>query len=244
MKKILKSTVMILLFLTLSVSTAFLAYLQFFAPADDELSGEWVADLDMAEHASVEALRWLQTVEAVSMSLEDMKVYMRDLAVRVDLTMEQTARAGGTFRCGIRPESYDACKQAAYEAFARAFRAIVAERLRMAGYTEGTDDEAVEALVAETFGMSTVSYLMSCGPVLLPSLEDLQAQYDGSGTYEAAEGVLVRHYEEGGAAATKEERYIWKDSNLVLSEETGSETAGVLSGRYPMIYTLEQPENQ
>ena len=59
----------------------------------------------------------------------------------------------------ILPESYEACSQAAYEAFALAFQSLLAERLRMAGYTGGTDGESIEALVNETFGMSPVAYL-------------------------------------------------------------------------------------
>ena len=57
---------------------------------------------------------------------------------------------------------------------------------------------------------------MTCGPALLPSLEDLQAQYDGSGTYEAAEGILTWRYDNG---ITKTENYVWENSSLVLSGE-------------------------
>ena len=74
----------------------------------------------------------------------------------------------------------------------------------MAGYTGGTDGESIEALVNETFGMSTVAYLTPCGPALLPSLEELQAQYDGSGTYTALEGVLTRQFEAGGPGAVRQ----------------------------------------
>ena len=86
----------------------------------------------------------------------------------------------------------------------------------MAGYAGDTDKESIEALVTETFGMPTVSYLMDFGPALLPSLEDLQAQYDGSGIYEAADGILTRRYDNG---TTKTENYVYEDSRLVLSEE-------------------------
>ena len=93
----------------------------------------------------------------------------------------------------------------------------------MAGYMGGTDKEDLEALVTETFGMSTVSYLMTFGPALLPSLEDLQAQYDGSGTYEATEGILTRRYDNG---TTKTENYVWESSSLVLAEEEESDGQG------------------
>ena len=110
----------------------------------------------------------------------------------------------------------------------------------MTDYTGNTDKEAIEALVTETFGMSTVSYLMSYGPTLLPSLEDLQAGYDGSGTYEIAEDILTRQVEAGGDVTTKAEYYIRKESNLILSEEIDSVSDGPLSYYYPMIYTLKQ----
>lgn len=252
MKRALKNTILILLILTLSASTAFLTYLHFFSPeakkyaGDLDLSGEWIAELDMTQRAAVIALSWLQEIEGVSVSLEDMASYMQDLTVRVGLTLEQTDRsegvAEGTFRCYILPESYDACNQAAYEAFAMVFRELVAERLLMAGYAGGTDEETLEALVTETFGMSTVSYLMTCGPALLPSLEELQARYDGSGSYEAAEGVLTRRSDAGEAGTERVQSYIRKDGTLVLSDETDSADSGLFSDQDAVIYTLQQPQ--
>lgn len=244
MKKIIKNAIVVLVILTLSASTAFLAYLHFFTSEDEELSGEWTAELDMTEQAAVTALSWLQDIEAVSISLEDMESYMQDLTIRIDLTLEQTGRSEGTFCCYVLPESYDACNQAAYEAFAEAFQALLTERLLMAGYTGSTDHEALEALVTETFGMSTVSYLMSCGPALLPSLEALQSEYDGSGVYEFAEGVLTRQFDGGGPVAAKVESYIRNDVSLILSEENGSVSDGFFSDRSPMVYTLRQPQAQ
>lgn len=241
MGKIIKNIVLALLLLTLSASTALLAYLYFSASDDRELSGEWTANLDMTRQASVTALDWLQDIEGVSVSLEDMEAYMQGLTIQLSLTFEQTARQGGTFNFRITEESYETCRQAAYEAFAAAFQELLAERLRMAGYEDGTDKDALEALVEETFGMSTVSYLMTCGPALLPSLEELQAEYEGSGTYETAEDVLTRRYEKDGIVMTRAEYYIRKDSSLVLYEEIDSAASGSLLD-YPVIYTLRQSD--
>lgn len=118
----------------------------------------------------------------------------------------------------------------------------------MAGYTGGMDGESIEALVNETFGMSTVAYLTTCGPALLPSLEELQAQYDGSGTYTALEGVLTRQFDAGGPGAVLTERYIRKGPNLILSGEA-KDASGAVSlesaeTHYPVIYTLSQAENR
>lgn len=214
-----KGIVRTILFLFLITSTALLAYLHFFASGGRNLSGTWTAKQDMTEQAAVTALGWLQDIEAVSISLEEMEQYMQGLAIEVNLTMEQSARDTGTFSCNVMPESYDACSQAAYEAFAEAFRDLLIERLDKAGYTGGTDKESIEALVTETFGMSTVAYLMSCGPKLLPSLEELQAQYDGSGTYKTQDGVLTRQSDDGWQVTTKTEYYLRKDSMLILSED-------------------------
>lgn len=232
MGKILKNIVLTVLFLFLITSTALLAYLHFFSADDKDLSGNWTAKLDMTNQSAVTALGWLQDIEAVTISLEDMETYMQNLTIEVHLTMEQTANAAGTFHCNILPESYDACNQAAYEAFAAAFEDLLIERLYMAGYTGNTDKESIEELVAETFGMSTVSYLESCGPRLLPPLEDLQAQYDGSGTYKTAEDILTRQYDEGQTVTTKTEYYIRKGSSLILSEEADFDHS-------PVIYTLQ-----
>lgn len=242
MKKILKFIVLAIVFLALIISTAGLAYLHFFASNDKNLSGEWTASLDVTQQAAVMALGWLQDIEAVSVSMQDMESHMQGLEIAVRLTFEETQRSAGTFRCDVLPESYDSCNQAAYEAFASAFRQLLAERLRMADYAGGTDDEAVEALVAETFGMSTVSYLMSCGPKLLPSLEELQAQYEGSGTYETKEGILTRQFEDGESVRTKEEQYVRKGTHLILTGEHDAASQGYFADHYPVLYTLETQE--
>ena len=223
MGKVIKSTILLLLILCLSISTAFLAYLYFFKSGDRNLSGDWTAELDLTEQAAVSAFIWLQDIEAVSVTLEDVESCMEKLTVQVDLNLEATSNSEGAFHCGILPESYDVCEQTAYEAFAGVFRELLAERLHMAGYTGGTDKEDLEALVTETFGMPTVSYLMTFGPALLPSLEDLQAQYDGNGTYEIAEGILTRRFENG---TIKTENYVWENSSLVLSIEEDSDEQG------------------
>ena len=216
MKNVIKRTIVILLILSLGISTAVLAYLHFSKSDDRSLSGEWTAELDLTEQAAVTAFIWLQDIEAVSVSLKDVESCMQKLTVQISLNLEATTDFEGAFHCGILPESYDVCEQAAYEAFAAIFRELLTERLRMAGYTGGTDKDDLEVLVTETFGMSTVSYLMTFGPALLPSLEDLQAQYDGSGTYEAAEGILTWRYDNG---TTKTENYVWENFSLVLSEK-------------------------
>ena len=243
MKKVLKCMIIILLFLSLSVSTVYLAYLHFFAPHYDNLSGQWTARVDMSGHAAAAALVWLQDIEAVSITWQDMEAYMQDLEIQVELKMEQTADTQGTFQCKVSPESYEACNEAAYEGFAAAFRDLTAERLRMAGYTGSMDQEAMEALVTETFGMPTVDYLTNCVPALLPSLEELQAGYDGSGTYEAAEGVLNRKFEDDLPVAAKTERYILTGTGLVLSHDPDSASSGFLLDRYPMAYTLKRRVN-
>ena len=238
MGKIMKNVIYTFLLLLLGLSTALLAYLHFFAPGDRELSGEWTTQLAMTQQAAVTALDWLQEIEGVSVSLEEMESSMQGLTIEVSLSMEQTERMAGTFQCGIRADSYEACRQAAYEAFAESFRTLLGERLRMAGYAGSTDQEAVEALVAGEFGVSAVSYLMEYGPALLPSLEELQGLYEGSGTYEveAEAGILRRRFEDGSTVITKEEYYIRKDDALILTGEADSEDGESFSSWYPVVY--------
>lgn len=239
MRKIMKNVIFTFLILLLGLYMALLTYLHFFASGDRDFSGEWTTQLAMTRQAAVTALDWLQEIEGVSVSLEEMESSMQGLTIEVSLTMEQTERMAGTFQCGIRADSYEACRQAAYEAFAESFRTLLGERLRMAGYAGSTDQEAVEALVAGEFGVSTVSYLMEYGPVLLPSMEELQGQYEGSGTYEVEAGVLRRRFEDGSTVITKEEYYIRKDDALILTGEADSEDGKSFSGRYPVVYRGE-----
>lgn len=95
------NTILILLILSLSISTAVLAYLHFFKKDDRSLSGEWTAELDMTEQAAVTALIWLQDIEAVSVSLEDMESCMRQLTIQVDLNLEAISDFEGAFRGSV-----------------------------------------------------------------------------------------------------------------------------------------------
>lgn len=240
MKKTITTSILTILFLTLTASTALLVYLHFFASDNQDLSGTWTAELNMTEQAAVTAYSWLQDIEGVSVSLEEMETDMDRLTIRVDLTFAQDGDSTGTFSCNVSPESYEICRQTAYEALAAAFRDLIAERLHMAGYTGGTDEETIEALVTATFGMSTEEYVAACGPKLLPSLEELQSQYDGSGAYEMAEDILTRRFEEDGAVITKTEILIRQDDSLILLEETAADSSAAVSDDYPVVYTLRQ----
>lgn len=238
MRKTTKNVALILLFLTLSVLLALMIYLHFFASENQGISGQWTTEVNMTEQAAATAFLWLQDIEGVSVTMEDVESRMEGLTVTVGLDLEQTDRAEGTFRCHVVPESYEECRGTAYEAFAALFREFSAQRLRMAGYTGDTGAEAMEELVAESFGMSTVSYLMSCAPSLLPSLEALQEEYDGSGTYRTADGVLTRQFETDSAALTKTEGYIRQEDALILTQGFDTENPR----HYPIIYILNQTE--
>lgn len=240
MKKMIKTTILTILFLTLAASTALFAYLHFFAADDSGLSGEWTAELNLTEQAAVSAYSWLQEIEGVSFSLEEMESYTPKLTVKVNLSFAQTDDSAGTFVCKVSPESYETCSQAAYAALAEAFHDLLDKRLSMAGYAGGTDEEAIEALVTETFGMSTEAYLQSYGPKLLPSLEELQAQYDGGGSYEKTDDILTRRFEEDGTVVTKTEIYIRQDESLILMGETDADSSDLSSDEYPVVYTLRQ----
>lgn len=172
-----QNTLLVILFLTLLTVNVFLVYLHFFASRDGNRTEEWSMELDMTDRAAAAALDWLQDIEGVSVSLEDLESRMQGLTIRINLTQEQALDSEGGLRCSVVKDSYESCEQAAYEALAGAFRELMAERLLMSDYPGSVDEAAVEALVEETFGMSTVSYLKSCGPSLLPSTDELQFWY-------------------------------------------------------------------
>lgn len=235
MGRTVRGTLRCLLLLTVGAVCAFWAYVRFFA--EGGMAGEWTASLDMREQAAASAFFWLQDIEQASVSLEEVGASMPELTIQVNLTLRKTSRFGGNFQCDISPESYEACRQAAYEAFAGIFREIVAKRLNMAGYGEGVDAQSVEALAAEAFGMPTASYLMEKGPALLPALEEMQARYGGSGVYEAKDGILTRHFTEGQPDTVRTESYIRQGSSLVLSKAAGSDVREGLFGQHPVFYT-------
>ena len=89
MKKTITTALLTILLLTLTASTALLAYLHFFASDNQDLSGTWTAELDMTNLAAASAFGWLQDIEGVSVSLEEMETNMDGLTIQVDLTFTQ-----------------------------------------------------------------------------------------------------------------------------------------------------------
>ena len=92
MRRAAKNTVFTLLLLFLCAATALFAYLYFFQPGERDLSGEWDAELDMGSRAAVMALDWLQDIEGVSVSREEVESYMQGMTIQVNLNFQETAR--------------------------------------------------------------------------------------------------------------------------------------------------------
>ena len=111
-------------------------------------------------------------------------------------------------------ESYNAAKQQAYTALENAFEDLLLIRAQTAGKDMATREEAAQS-IEDTIGMTCLEYLANYGPELLPPLEEIQGQYNGSGSWKAENGVLLRD--------GRGEAFLINTDLLVLSGTDGTE---------------------
>ena len=173
-----------------------------------KLPGGWHRTIDLAAEAGAAAKEWLMDAEGGRAI--DMKTYMGSVTVGVDLTLA----ADGSWTCTVDENSYRMAEQQAYTALEQALEDLLLARAQEAGQEMTGREEAAQS-IEDTIGMSCREYLRTYGPVLLPALEELRAEYEGSGDWKAESGVLLRN----GSG----EAFLINTDLLVLTGSDGTE---------------------
>ena len=177
--------------------------LRLYKRSDPNLSGRWQMELDVTDQACMRANAWLH--EAGHGSEVDVGNYMPELHILVELAL----REDGSWSRQLDEASLSAARQKAEAALHDALRELVRLRIADAGRPLETDT-ALDARLADAAGMPVERYLSEYGPALLPSAEELQARYNGSGGFQI-EGVHI-HFDGQDSA-----RYLADDALLVLA---------------------------
>lgn len=132
--------------------------------------------VSIAEEASARALVWLNDIDDIELSFEDVKECMGEFNLEVKYTPTETK---GIYTVELMPDCYEYCESQAKIGLEKSYRLAVINRLQKVGYEGPCTDETVEKLMKTTFGITVADYLEQCEISLLPSFEELNAKYSG-----------------------------------------------------------------
>jgi len=175
---------------------------------DPSLTGHWQMKADLTETARSRADTWLRRAALGE------KVSAADYIPRLTVNVRLTLSDDGRWTREIVEDDYAAARAKAQEGLAKALTELLRLRIADAGRPPETAAEA-GAHIENAIGMSAEAYMRDYGPRLLPTLDELHAFYDGSGSYQT-EGQHIRL--EGESV-----RYLAGDGLLVLMRPEGTE---------------------
>ena len=177
--------------------------------SDPVVVGSWRMQADLTLLARERANAWLRAAALGEQT--DAGAYLPPIQVPVDLKLTEDGQWSRSVDAGKLQEA----EREAQTALAEALRALVCLRIRDAGRPE-EDAAGAEARIESAVGMSAEDYLAACGPALLPTVEELEALYGGSGGY-TIEGPYL-HLEGLGSR-----RYLADEVLLTLAGDDGTE---------------------
>ena len=139
-----------------------------------EVAGRHTETIDITENVASKAEEWLEDVEGVTVTTKDIAEYMGPLEIIVVTECSFDIYDNMSVTRELDPESYDSCRQKAYEGVTECFANIIGDRLFAAGIdTDGLD---IDACAQDIFGMNISEYVNQSIPEFFPSYEELSAQ--------------------------------------------------------------------
>lgn len=135
----------------------------------------------MSEEAAARAYIWLNQMEDMALSYEEIKERMGEISLKIVLTPGEEKN---TYVQSLDGDTYTECMKQAQNGLAASFRDAVRQRFSDAGYEGEISDEMLDEMMQEEYGVSVSEYLALCEVQLLPDLEELTETYSGEVTYE------------------------------------------------------------
>ncbi|MDO4188053.1 MAG: hypothetical protein Q4D29_03610 [Lachnospiraceae bacterium] len=129
--------------------------------------------ISMTEEASARAYVWLSKIEDTDLSYEEVKNCMGNFNLEV---IKKPTDVKGEYTYELAEGGYDYCRNQARVGFEKAYYEAIKKRIVNSGYEGTVDDELVDRLMTETFGMSVSQYIDECDIKLLPDLVDINVK--------------------------------------------------------------------
>ena len=196
----------------------FLARFEGAEPPQDPLLGTRKRSIDFTEDFRQAARAYLS--EARLGNTLDPSDYITELQVTLLLEF----RKDGTYSLTVDKGSYLTAKKNAEDALEDAFTDLLSMRGKEMGKSSVSKKET-EALFSWLTGKSFSEYLQENEIALIPTLDELEAQYNASGAFRKTGALLER---EGLSPAV----FLCDEETLVLRPETGAE-----GDSEPEVYT-------
>ncbi len=132
--------------------------------------------ISMTEEASARAYVWLSQIEDTDLSYEDVKACMGDFNLEL---VKTPMKEKGHYQRAIADGAYQYLLSESKVGLEKAYKLAVMHRIENSGYEGTVNEELVEKLMRETFGMSVSEYLTQCNIVVLPTEQSLIEKYEG-----------------------------------------------------------------
>lgn len=139
------------------------------------VAGEHTETIDISEDVASNAEGWLEDIEGVTVTTRDISECIGELEITIVTKCELDLYDNLTVTRELDRDSYDYCRQKAYDGVSLCFKKVIMERLYAAGIdTEGID---IEAVVRENFGLSVNDYIERSLPDFFPTYEELTERF-------------------------------------------------------------------
>lgn len=180
-----------------------------FLPKDAKLiEGEWKRDIDFSRKVASSIDTYLDEAEHSEIIQADN--YVKNVSVSATLLL----RDDGTYAETISEDDYNAAVSTANTALKMAFKDLIVYRLGISGVEKQED---VDSLIEQAIGMSLEAYLNEQGITLLPTYDELVAEYSSSGNYKYKNNIIILYDNNG--VDTKEYNVFVSETALVLMNE-------------------------
>lgn len=139
-------------------------------------------EISITEEVTAKAYVWLNQIEDIDISYEEVRGIMGDISITVELKPSENK---GMKLQEITDGSYQKCYDAAYNGMAEAYNRVVSKRLLDSGYEGELSANIVDSLMKEAYGLSVMDYLKQCEDLtIIPSEDELKQRFNVEVEYE------------------------------------------------------------
>lgn len=148
------------------------AYLQY--RTLDSIEGTHEEYVDITESVAAGAEEWLEDVEGVTVTVQDISECMGELKITVVTECTLDSYDNLTVTRQVDRTSYDECRDQAYAGVSEYYKNIIRQRLSAAGINAENAD--IDAITEEATGMDVEEFVEQSLPDLFPDYEALNEE--------------------------------------------------------------------
>ena len=134
----------------------------------------------MAEEASANALIWLNQITDNELDFATVAECMGDMSI----TVERIPGKKGAYTQTLLEDTYEPCIAQANEGFKKAYIKAIENKILEHNPDAKIEEDTVDNLMNEVYGVSLDEYLSSVDCEIIPSLEDIKDRYNQEVTNE------------------------------------------------------------